>query len=184
MYFIKTPDSIYHSNFVILMEIDPVEVLHHLNALGYENVEPHLLQKFIKDLKKLIKYEKQKSKGNVKIDSMSNDKSPLKETIILTNNHCTNKCCIKKINNVYERLSRPISKTKLCSKAVSTVGVQTDNHDKQKNDNKYSQILKKKQMDPVSLHQYYQTEWEHHKIPGEKNHDKLRWQIRQKMIHK
>lgn len=32
------------------MELDPVEVLRHLNALGYENVEPHLLQKFMKGM--------------------------------------------------------------------------------------------------------------------------------------
>jgi len=39
-------------------------------------------------------------------------------------------------------------------------------------------------MDPVSLHQYYQNEWLTHKIPGEKNHDQLRWQIRQMMNRK
>jgi len=51
-------------------------------------------------------------------------------------------------------------------------------------DNKYSQILKRKHMDPVTLHQYYQTEWKNHKAPGEKNHNDLRWQIRQTMIRK
>lgn len=47
---------------------------------------------------------------------------------------------------------------------------------------KYSQIFKK--TDPVSLHQYYQKEWQTHKAPGEDNHDKLRWQVRQMMTHK
>jgi len=32
------------------MELDPVEVLAHLKALGYENIEPQLLQKFIKGM--------------------------------------------------------------------------------------------------------------------------------------
>lgn len=32
------------------MELDPVDVEHHLNALGYENVEPQLLQKFMKGM--------------------------------------------------------------------------------------------------------------------------------------
>lgn len=50
--------------------------------------------------------------------------------------------------------------------------------------NKVSSMLKRKQMDPVSLHQYYQTEWQNHKAPGEKNHDQLRWRIRQMMIDK
>lgn len=39
-------------------------------------------------------------------------------------------------------------------------------------------------MDPVSLNQYYQNVWQMHKVPGEKNHDHLRWQIRQMMNHK
>lgn len=30
------------------MALDPVDVLRHLNALGYDNVEPHLLQQFMK----------------------------------------------------------------------------------------------------------------------------------------
>lgn len=33
------------------MELDSEEVLHHLKALGYENVERHLLQKFIIGIK-------------------------------------------------------------------------------------------------------------------------------------
>lgn len=49
---------------------------------------------------------------------------------------------------------------------------------------KNSNILKRKQMDPVALHQYYQTEWQTHKVPGEKNHDQLRWKIKQMMIRK
>lgn len=36
------------------MDINPVEVLRHLNVLGYEDIEPHLLQKFMKGKK--IKY--------------------------------------------------------------------------------------------------------------------------------
>jgi len=51
-------------------------------------------------------------------------------------------------------------------------------------ENKYSQISKRKQMDPVSLHQYYQTEWQNHKMPGEKNHNELRWKIRQTLMRK
>lgn len=42
------------------------------------------------------------------------------------NNYCKNACCNKKKNEVFERLSRPSSKTKICSKAVSTIAIQTD----------------------------------------------------------
>lgn len=40
------------------MDLDPVEVLRHLNVLGYENVEPHLLQKFMKGMKQKKKDKK------------------------------------------------------------------------------------------------------------------------------
>lgn len=80
-------------------------------------------------MKKLIKYEKQKSKVNENktIELSSDSKYFLKEkNVILPKNHCTNDCCSKKKKDVFERLSRPNSKTKICSKAVSTVGIQTD----------------------------------------------------------
>lgn len=32
------------------MELDPVEVLNHLEALGYDQIEPHLLEKFMKGM--------------------------------------------------------------------------------------------------------------------------------------
>ncbi|CAI6342680.1 unnamed protein product [Macrosiphum euphorbiae] len=169
------------------MELDQAVVLRHLKELGYENVESHLLQKFMKDLKKLIKYEKQKTlveekeNFNVGLNKISLLEEKQK---ILSNNYCKNQCCNKKSNDVFERLSRPSSKTKICSKAVSTIGVQTDLQNTKTRENKYLQILKRKQMDPVSLHQYYQTEWQNHKVPGEKNHNDLRWKIRQTMIRK
>ncbi|XP_022173113.1 uncharacterized protein LOC111035697 [Myzus persicae] len=170
------------------MELDQVVVLRHLKELGYENVESHLLQKFMKDLKKLIKYEKQKplveEKENVNVDLYKRRGSLVEKRDISSKNYCKNACCNKNKNDVFERLSRPSSKTKICSKAVSTIAVQTDLQDTKTRENKYSQILKRKRMDPVALHQYYQTEWQNHKVPGEKNHNELRWKIRQTMIHK
>ncbi|KAF0758917.1 ACYPI006496 protein [Aphis craccivora] len=170
------------------MELDQVVVLHHLKELGYENVESHLLQKFMKDLKKLIKYEKQKTlvEEKRKMNDDLNKKRNLLEDKqdIPPNNNCKSVCCNKKKNEVFERLSRPTLKTKICSKATSAIGIQTDLQNKKTRENKYSQMLKRKQMDPVSLHQYYQTEWQNHKVPGEKNHNDLRWQIRRAMIHK
>uniref|UniRef100_A0A2S2PCG9 Uncharacterized protein n=1 Tax=Schizaphis graminum TaxID=13262 RepID=A0A2S2PCG9_SCHGA len=151
------------------MELDQVIVLHHLKELGYEKVESHLLQKFMKDLKKLIKYEKQKTlveeKRNLN-DDLNKKRNLLEQKQNITpNNYCKNACCNKKKNEVFERLSRPSSKTKICSKAVSTIAIQTDLQKKKTSENKYSQILKRKQMDPVSLHQYYQNEWQNHKVP-------------------
>lgn len=47
------------------MEINPIEVLHHLKALGYENVEPHLLQKFIKGIPNYTVYNLIWQKNNI-----------------------------------------------------------------------------------------------------------------------
>jgi hypothetical protein len=82
-------------------------------------------------LKKLIKYEKQKKLVDMNkrdnIDLNIKDENVLKEKkCIVPDTHCKNKCCNKKNNDVFVRLSRPSSKMKLCSKAVSTIGVQTD----------------------------------------------------------
>ncbi|XP_014254539.1 uncharacterized protein LOC106669508 isoform X3 [Cimex lectularius] len=46
------------------LELDPREVLEHLNALGYSNVSKEQLKEFIKDLKKLIKYDTRKGDKN------------------------------------------------------------------------------------------------------------------------
>lgn len=85
----------------------------------------------ITDLKKLIKYETQKSRNNEKenidIDLNPKNRCLLKEKKnILQNNHCKNVKFYKKNDCVFERLSRTNSKEKQCSKTVSTVGVQTD----------------------------------------------------------
>lgn len=61
-----------------------------------------------------------------------NSESLLKEKpIILPKKCCKNLCCCKIKNNVFDRLSQPSSRTKVCSRAVSTVGVQTDSLNKE-----------------------------------------------------
>lgn len=85
-------------------------------------------------MKKLIKYERQKSKDDEKksININSHNKSLFNEKkLVSSNNFCKNSYCNKNTNNVFERLSRPCSKTKLCSKAVATIGVQTNLQGKQ-----------------------------------------------------
>lgn len=85
-------------------------------------------------MKKLIKYEKRKSRDNENInvntdltDTNSKNGCLLKEKkVILPNNQCKNACCNKKYDQVFERLAHPKSKTRLCSKYLSTVAVQTD----------------------------------------------------------
>lgn len=82
-------------------------------------------------MKKLIKYDKRnsiidKKKSDI-IEFNIKSQHLLKEKkVIFPDNQCKNECCNKKKNDVFERLSRSSSKTKLCSKAVSTIGVQTD----------------------------------------------------------
>lgn len=85
----------------------------------------------ISDLKKLIKYERKNAEDNEKKNVNTNLNSANKclfneQKLVLSTKFCKNACCNNKNNDVFERLSRPSSKTKLCSKAVTTVGVQTD----------------------------------------------------------
>lgn len=84
----------------------------------------------ILDLKKLIKYEKQKAlveeKRNFNDDLNRKKKLLEDKQDIPPNNNCKSVCCNKKRNEVFERLSRPSLKTKICSKATSTIGIQTD----------------------------------------------------------
>lgn len=80
-------------------------------------------------MKKLIKYEKQKSRNNENrnVNKYSESRCLIKEKpVILPNNHYKSGVHNKNNNNVFERLSRPNSKMALCSKAVSSKGVQTD----------------------------------------------------------
>lgn len=82
------------------------------------------------DLKKLIKYEKQKTlvEEKRKFNDDLNKKIYLLEDKqdIPPNNNCKSVCCNKKKNEVFERLSRPNLKIKICSKATSAIGIQTD----------------------------------------------------------
>ncbi|KAK9890893.1 hypothetical protein WA026_012235 [Henosepilachna vigintioctopunctata] len=64
--------------------IDPKKVLCILNELGYKNIDAKLLKLFIKDLKKLRKYD-QKTKHICEIKGGdSNNKKPKSVKIILT----------------------------------------------------------------------------------------------------
>ncbi|XP_022175229.1 uncharacterized protein LOC111037156 [Myzus persicae] len=51
------------------MEVNPEEVKRHLDILGYTNIEPSLLNEFIKDLKKIIEYDRKHN--NISALSMS-----------------------------------------------------------------------------------------------------------------
>ncbi|XP_015371212.1 PREDICTED: uncharacterized protein LOC107166887 [Diuraphis noxia] len=52
-----------------MVEVDSEEVKRHLEILGYTNIEPNLLNEFIKDLKKVIEYDRKHN--NVSVLSMS-----------------------------------------------------------------------------------------------------------------
>lgn len=78
-------------------------------------------------MKKLIKYEKLRVNKKDNKDFKFENKYPVKEKkVILSKNNCKKTFCSQQNKDVFERLSNQIPKTKPCSKAVSTVGVQTD----------------------------------------------------------
>ncbi|KAJ6647793.1 hypothetical protein Bhyg_03016 [Pseudolycoriella hygida] len=53
------------------IELDPREVLAHLNSLGYRNISAYVLKEFIKNLRKLIAYDTQHSARLPKDDTDS-----------------------------------------------------------------------------------------------------------------
>ncbi|XP_050540632.1 centriolar and ciliogenesis-associated protein hyls-1-like [Daktulosphaira vitifoliae] len=165
------------------MEFDDKEVERHLEALGFENIDPLMLQTFIKDLKKLIIYERKKKKKDT-ISQMETNEYKIEEKIQKQIINCNCTCCTLKNQDVFDRLSFPITKNKICPKSLSSVGVQTDPCLKKIKNDEYSHSSKTRPMDPVSLYQFYQSEWHNHKVPGEKSHDQLRWNVRQMMKRK
>ncbi|KAK3909240.1 Hydrolethalus syndrome protein 1-like protein [Frankliniella fusca] len=52
-------------------KIDPAEVLAHLNQLGYQNITPHQLKEFIRDLKKLIVHDQLSSSSGSSTGSLT-----------------------------------------------------------------------------------------------------------------
>ncbi|XP_075224469.1 hyls1 centriolar and ciliogenesis associated [Lycorma delicatula] len=73
------------------IQLNPREVLDHLHELGYTNITPDQLKEFIKDLKKLIKYDQRRAQGSRK-DESSDDNASDSESSPEKNEKCGISC--------------------------------------------------------------------------------------------
>ncbi|KAI5745412.1 hypothetical protein M8J76_010824 [Diaphorina citri] len=188
------------------LELDPKEVLAHLNYLGYHHITGHQLKDFMKDLKKLIRYDQMKSKENatptsphkrkssqhpstahhekpckLTHDKRSSSLSSSNLTKTSTNSSSLNSCSTTTTDSQQKPL-RPIqSKASLKPSSATSVSAPTFIRPWHMRSN--SQIHKAgTSSDPVALYQHYKELWKLQPFPGENNRSELRWKIREKML--
>ncbi|XP_059617913.1 uncharacterized protein LOC132262615 [Phlebotomus argentipes] len=153
------------------ISLDAREVLHHLNELGYKNITAQQLKEFIRDLKKLIKYETLRCKicNSTKCSCAQKHRQELlyraPTLSFLAKVHRPEKKDDVQSENVQP--SRPDSVTSTTSKMWIRPKV----------------ARQRTKSDPVSLHSKYQREWDKFKnnIPGQNKHLDLRWHVREKL---
>uniref|UniRef100_A0A182JPW1 HYLS1_C domain-containing protein n=1 Tax=Anopheles christyi TaxID=43041 RepID=A0A182JPW1_9DIPT len=159
---------------------DAVEILKHLNHLGYRNITAAQLKEFQKDLKKLIQFDANQYDVN----------SDYVEGNVVT-------------GNVFERLHTETTasfqaKVVKPSKITQHAGpLDKENHSPNGKtvSSKDSSTVSKmwirpksfcsvKRSDPVGLYHSYKKEWNKFKqlLPGENDHSELRWKIRNKLL--
>jgi len=240
------------------IELDPKQVLMHLNELGYDQISPEGLDEFVKDLKKLIKYEVTKKKRlaelqqgensvsstlpNTTDESLPNSPPPLMTVHSRHRNHhpakphnrdremevsstssessamlsrrvlreCTKhaddrnynalraksveaskiqpraskscdclwrrlgcKCCEQQLSRERDSVKTAKSKENLAPPRPKSSFIRTW----QSRPKSASQ-----RSDPVALYQKYKQVWQQQKLPGEDNHNDLRWVIRERML--
>ncbi|XP_065207818.1 uncharacterized protein Hyls1 [Planococcus citri] len=84
------------------IRIDSSEVLHHLNSYGIHSIDDNSLKSFIKDLKKLIKYEHYKNVSDVKFEESNppHERNSLTKgdlSSVVHDNRRKHSCCRKKL---------------------------------------------------------------------------------------
>ncbi|KAK7582488.1 hypothetical protein V9T40_013933 [Parthenolecanium corni] len=160
------------------IQIKSSEVLEHLNNYGITSVDDEALKLFIKDLKKLIKYELRKNsekltselneshsqqKQDTFMPAQSRSSSPSPDIASKSIKVKSSETKPSKEKEPAEPIGRPAS---LSSHTRSHSGGRT----------------KKLSRDPVELYQYYQSIWKRHTLPGENDHAQLRRSIRDRLM--
>ncbi|XP_073989216.1 hyls1 centriolar and ciliogenesis associated isoform X2 [Rhodnius prolixus] len=96
------------------IELDPQEVLEHLYSLGYYNITKEQLKEFMKDLKKLIKYDLRKEERKNRL-MRENDKISDKENICI----CSVSTPTKDENKAHKVTSSCLADLKKDSRCIS-----------------------------------------------------------------
>ncbi|GAB0093406.1 Hydrolethalus syndrome protein 1, C-terminal domain [Sergentomyia squamirostris] len=152
------------------ISLDAREVLHHLNELGYRNITAQQLKEFIRDLKKLIKYDTLSCK-------------------ICKSTKCS--CAQKhRLDVLYRaptlsflaKIQRPESKDKAESENLQPSRPESV-ASKSKMWIRSKAPPRQTKSDPVALFSTYQRDWNKFKnnIPGQNKHLDLRWTIRERL---
>uniref|UniRef100_A0A6B2EJE0 Centriolar and ciliogenesis-associated protein HYLS1 C-terminal domain-containing protein n=1 Tax=Phlebotomus kandelakii TaxID=1109342 RepID=A0A6B2EJE0_9DIPT len=152
------------------ISLDAREVLHHLNELGYKNITAQQLKEFIRDLKKLIKYDTL----HCKICKSTKCSCAQKHRQKLLYREPTLSFLAKihhpEIKEDIQSENIPPSRTEFVS-LRSKMWIRP------------KVTRQKTKSDPVALHSKYQQEWSKFKnnIPGQNKHLDLRWSIRERL---
>lgn len=187
--------------------LDPREVLEHLRELGYTNITKEQLVEFIKDLKKLIKYEqlnasRQSSpcegctccKGENKVSADKNKKIPHDSSGGSYDGNSNNSSInSSELGSVKVKVRTPLQESydagenknqqkQAASKCKETLARCTSKTFIRPQQARPKSSTAPPRSDPVTLYQYYQQMWKQQKLPGEDPHSDLRWMIREKML--
>nr|CAD7590095.1 unnamed protein product [Timema genevievae] len=191
--------------------LDPREVLAHLQQLGYHNISPEQLQEFIKDLKKLIKFdqrqrdqcschneiESRSSSATVISDFSLSGQSQenvrrVKSALADSDQNIIRPCSVTSSSNNLKKDSHKDSQTKSRpsrTKKARSKSVERMDHVSKPRSSAFIRPWQLTQgqpgvtrCDPVALYHWYQAAWRKQKLPGEDNHSNLRWDIRKKML--
>lgn len=186
------------------IDLDPKEVLAHLNYLGYHQITGHQLKDFMKDLKKLIRYDQMKSKQNaIPVDPSSTHKrksskypstvfhenpkriiNDQKSSLVSSKSSSTSSTNIFSSNlDPREKPLKSVQPKVSSLKPSSSASVSAPTFIRPWHMKSSSQIHKAgTSSDPVALYQHYKELWKLQPLPGENNRSELRWQIREKML--
>ncbi|XP_055683098.1 uncharacterized protein LOC129789973 [Lutzomyia longipalpis] len=152
------------------ISLDAREVLHHLNELGYMNITPQQLKEFIRDLKKLIKYDTLQCK----ICKTTKCSCAQRHRQILLYRAPT-LSFLAKVHRP-EKKDEEVQSENLPASRPETATARSKMWIRPK-------VTRQKKSDPVAMHSKYQKEWEkfRNNIPGQNKHLDLRWSIREKL---
>lgn len=194
------------------IDIDPTFVLKYLNDLGYRNITAEQLREFVRDLKKLIKYDKSKEQSEYQKEKIDKYFVYMKETESsrAKRSHSTNTQTstgapddrtlrTNTRTNEYSKSNSALDKTAANSDTNQT-SAEAINRENIENHVPRSRMrisepkdvmwirqksaTRTKKSDPVSLYQAYQNDWNRFKnqIPIDNKHQDLRWNIRKKTM--
>ncbi|XP_063223303.1 centriolar and ciliogenesis-associated protein hyls-1-like isoform X3 [Bacillus rossius redtenbacheri] len=162
------------------VHLDPQEVLCHLQQLGFSDVSPKQLAEFMRDLKRLISYDRQRQclcrctcegehssvsgsergtdgqhldAATISLADRDENMSEL-ESLAFSSTHAPSKSVMEQPKRIKSTLIRPWQAGQGAARRC----------------------------DPVALYHRYRALWSQQKFPGEDGRAELRWTVRHRML--